>query len=215
MTAKGQRYILLTAVILSLIAGCSLPGPQQSTAKRTYLLQGIQEPDPAGAAVSRSCVILRISTPGSAPGFMTSRMAYTNTPQRLDYFAYHEWVDTPARMLASLIEGRLDSAGMFAAVVSGSSDVRADFRLDSEVTRLLQDFDAEGSKVILKVKVNLINVATRSLLSSQSFSYAETSNGSNPEAGVAAANHAAERFLVDLMGFVAESIGPLDCSQPD
>jgi len=209
------RGTLLIAVIVSLTAGCSLPGPQQSPAKQTYLLQGNQESHLAHAAISRSCVTLRISTPGSAPGFATARMAYTKEPPRLDYFAYHEWVDTPARMIASMIEARLDFSGMFGAVVSGSSEVRADFRLDSDVIRLLQDFDAQGSTVILKIKVNLIDVSKRSLLSSQVFSYAETSMAANPEAGVVAANHAAEYFLGDLMEFLSESMEPIDCSRVD
>ena len=121
-------------------------------------------------------------------------------------------LDTPAKMIASMIEARLDSTRMFGAVLSGSSEVKADLRLDSEVTGLLQDFTDGDSKVILKIKVNLIDVSDRSLLSSRSFSYAETSNGANPEAGVAAANHAAERFLIDLVKFIAESVEHIDCS---
>lgn len=204
------RYTLLIAIIVSLIAGCGLPRPQQSTVKRTYLLQGNQAAA-APAAVSRPCVTLRITAPGSAPGFMTSRMAYTKEPQRLDYFAYHEWVDTPARMIASMIEHRIDHSGMFGAVVSGSSDVRADLRLDSELTGPLHDFNAGRSDVVLKIKARLIDISSRSLLSSRTFSYVETSNGANPGAGVAAANRAAERFVVDLVGHLSESVQHIEC----
>ncbi len=201
------------AVLVSLIlcTGCSLPGPQQSTAKRAYMLQGDLDATLAQAPVSKSCVTLRIGRVGSAPGFMTNRMAYTKEPQRLDYFAHHEWVDTPAKMIASAIEARLDSTRMFGAVLSGSSEVKTDFRLDADVIGLLQDFDVGNSNVILKVKVNLVDVSNRKLLNSRSFGYIETANGANPEAGVIAANYAVERFLIDLVNFLAESVEYVDC----
>ena len=85
--------------------------------------------------------------------------------------------------------------------------MRAEFRLDSEVMGLLQDFDAADSKVIFEIKVNLVDVLNRTLVNSQSFGYVQPANGENPEAGIAAANHALERFLVDLRKLLAEFFG--------
>ncbi len=143
---------------------------------------------------------------------MTSRMAYTTEPRRLEYFAYHDWVDTPAKMISTMIESRLEHVGMFGAIVSGSPDIRTDYRLDSELQRLLQVFDTGGSRTILTIKVNLISVPDHSLLNSKTFDYVEPASGANPESGVAAASRAAERFLVDLAAFVSESVEQFDCS---
>jgi ABC-type uncharacterized transport system auxiliary subunit len=139
-------------------------------------------------------------------------MAYLQSPRHIEYFSYHEWIDTPAKMIASMIESRLDGLDMFGAVLSGSPDVRADFRLDSEVKSLLQEFDANTSRIDLTIKVSLVDLSRRSLLNSKTFTYEEATADGNPEAGVAAANRAAERFLVDLSGFLAESTAAVECA---
>lgn len=139
-------------------------------------------------------------------------MAYTTEPPRLDFFAYHEWVDTPARMTAAMMEARLDSSALLGVIVSGSSDIRTDLRLDSEIKSLQQDFSGVSSTLHLAIKASLVDVSSRSLLGSKTFSYEEVVNGENAEAGVAAANRAADRFLADLTTFVAESIARFDCS---
>jgi len=197
ITRSKNSFFLLVAASVLLIASCSLPGPSGRPAKQTYVLQG--------------CASLRVSLPGSAPGINTVRMAYTTEPNRLDYFAYNEWVATPARMIASMMESRLDALGFFSTVVLGSSDIKTDFRLDSEVQVLQQDFAKGISTVNLTIKVTLIEVASRSLLNSKTFSYREPADGENAEAGVAAANRAAEHFLVDITAFLSASINPAFC----
>ena len=211
ITQRKNSFFLLVAASVLLIASCSLPGPSQRPAKQTYVLQGGPVSQPSEAMTSKPCASLRVSLPGSAPGINTVRMAYTTEPNRLDYFAYNEWVATPARMIASMMESRLDALGLFSAVVLGSSDIKTDFRLDSEVQALQQDFTKGTSTVTLSIKVALVEVANRSLLNSKTFSYREPADGENAEAGVAAANRAAEHFLVDLTAFLSASINPAFC----
>jgi ABC-type uncharacterized transport system auxiliary subunit len=211
ITRSKNNFFLLVAIGVLLIAACSLPGPSQRPAKQTYVLQGGPVSQPREAMISKPCASLRISLPGSAPGINTVRMAYTTELNRLDYFAYNEWVATPARMIASMMESRIDALGLFSAAILGSSDIKTDFRLDSEVRVLQQDFANGTSTVTLTIKVTLIEVANRSLLNSKTFSYREPADGENAEAGVAAANRAAKHFLVDLTAFLSESINPAFC----
>ena len=98
-----------------------------------------------------------------------------------------------------MIEAHLDSTRMFGAVLSSSPEVKAEFRLDSEVMGRLQDFDAGDSKVMFRIKVNLVDVSNRTLVNSKSFDYVQPANGANPEAGISATKHAVER---------------MDCSRP-
>ena len=204
---------LLPTVLICLLAGCSLPGTKPALAKQAYLLQGDGTHGVPAAGKAKPCLSLRVSTPASAPGFGTTRMAYVVESPRLDYFAYHEWADTPAKMTAAIIGGRLDASGLFGAVLTGSADVRTDLRLDSELIRLRQMIDGASSAVELVIKVGLIDVSSRSLLAAKTFSYTEAAAGANPPAGVAAANRAADRFLTDLINFVADSIAAIDCPQ--
>ena len=201
--------------LLPVLNACSLPGREQAPSPQTYVLQASQAVKASAPAAARKCLSIRVSTPRTAPGFATSRMAYTEQADRLDYFAYHEWVDTPARMLAHLEAQGLDASGLFGAVLSGSPEIRTDLRLDSELTRLLQEFTGSGNALALDIKVTLVDVKSRSLLGSKRFSYSQATSKANPEAGVAAANQAIDAFLADLLAFLEESIAPIACaSQP-
>ena len=201
--------------LLPALNACSLPGREQAPSPQTYVLQASQAVKASAPAAARKCLSIRVSSPATAPGFTTSRMAYTEQADRLDYFAYHEWVDTPARMLAHLVAQGLDASGLFGAVLSGSPEISTDLRLDSELIRLLQVFADSGNTLALDIKVTLVDVKSRSLLRSKTFSYSQAVSKTNPEAGVAAANRASDAFLVDLLAFLEESIAPIACaSQP-
>lgn len=206
-----NSLFLFIAVSVMLTAACSLPGASKSTEKQAFVLRGEPFAPPPAAVTSRPCLSLRVSLPESAPGINTVRMAYSSEPNQLDYYAYNEWVATPARMLASLVETRLDASGLFRAVISGSSDIRTDLRMDWEVLSLQQDFSNGSSSVSLSVKVNVIDVAQRFLLESKTFSYRVPGAGENAEAGVGAANHAAEQFLGDLIRTLSATIKAVEC----
>jgi ABC-type uncharacterized transport system auxiliary subunit len=137
-------------------------------------------------------------------------MAYSTEPNRLDYFAYHEWIAPPAKMIASSMESRLQAAGLFSVVLVDSPDIRTDLRLDSEAQVLQQDFTGDGSTLNFTTRVNLVEVETRTLLGSETFSYREPA-GENAEAGVLAANRAANLFLDDLTAFLAAAIEKIEC----
>lgn len=209
---RRWRRLSFVAAVAVLLAGCAFPGPPERPEVRTFLLQG--EPA-ASASATRSwpCVTLRIGSAGSAPGFHTSRMAYSSAPLQLDYFAWNSWTDTPANMIAALIETRLDRTGMLGAVVSGSSDVRTDFRLDLDGVELLQVFDDGSSEVRLRVKARIIDLSSHTLAASRTFVYTEDGVAANPAAGAAAANRLAGRLLGDVEEFIAGALEQVACTK--
>jgi ABC-type uncharacterized transport system auxiliary subunit len=113
-------------------------------------------------------------------------------------------------MIASSMESRLQAARLFSVVLVDSPDIRTGLRLDSEVQVLQQDFTGNGDTLNLSIRVNLVEVATRTLLGSETFSYREPA-GENAEAGVLAANRAANLFLDDLTAFLAAAIEKIEC----
>ncbi len=207
--------LVLPVTLLLFMSGCGLfggmPGASKTIARQAYVLQGDGISGAVDVAAARSCLSLRVSATASAPGYGTTRMAYTTQPPRLDYFAHHEWADLPARMLAALMETRLDASSLLGTVLTGSSDIRTDLRLDSELKSLRQDFTGDQSTLALEIKITLVDVSGRSLLNTKTFSYTEASDGSGPEAGARAANRAVDRFLAELTVFVADSIAGFDC----
>ena len=71
-----------------------------------------RSPMPAATAPT-----LIVSTPRAAAGFDTRRIVYLRQAHELEAFAYHEWVDTPALMLAPLIAQAIERSGAFRAVL--------------------------------------------------------------------------------------------------
>jgi len=207
------KFSVVMVLLFLAMSGCSMASKTTIPAKKTYALLAPATAGDWGDSASKQCLSLRVAVPAAVPGFATARMAYTTEPPRLDYFAYHEWVAPPARMIAPMMEAWLDDSKLFEAVVFGSADIRTDLRLDSEIVRLSQDFNGSASTLTLVIRVKLVDVSNRALLDAKTFSYAEPVTGANPEAGAKAANRAASQFLGDLVAFVAESIARLDCPQ--
>lgn len=200
--------ILLTSGSL---AGCSLPGPQDRPATATYLLQADASEVAAGG--SAGCLTLQVAAVRAAPGYATSRMAYTNEPPRLDYFAYHRWADRPSRLLETVIRARIEESQLVRAVLPATSNVEPDLRLQTELRQLRQDFTSGQSHVLLEVQASLIDAGERRLLDSRQFDYSETASAENPVAGAIAANIAVNRLLDDLAEFLHESIAGIDCPE--
>jgi cholesterol transport system auxiliary component len=123
----------------------------------------------------------------------------------LQYFSQSEWVDTPARMLAPLLVSALQSSGAFKAVVSMPSGATGAFRLDTEIVRLQQDFDAAGgSTVRFTLRATLLDNLSRKVRGTREFE-ASVAAGSDAYSGVVAANAAVHTVLADLTKFAAES----------
>ena len=211
MRKHGQtaRFVLFSmAALLLLMTACSLPGKSPKKPSHFYLLQGGGYTSATTECLPKPCPSLRISTPVAAPGYDTTRIAYVTEPPRLDYFAHHLWVDPPARMLATAMEVRLDASGLFGAVLSQTSGVDTNLRLDTELLRLQQVFSGNSSSVELVVKVVLVDLERREWLVSHTFEYEEIAAGANPAAGVDAAERAVTRFLNDLTEFLAAAMRP-------
>lgn len=209
----SNRCCILLLIALALCTGgCSLPGKPSAAARQTYLLHDNGAPVAAADTQARQCLSLRVGAPASAPGYGTIRMVYVEQPPRLDYFAYHEWADTPARMIQAVMESRLTTSGLFGVVVSGSTDVRTALRLDAELQKMHQDFTGAASSVVFAIKVGLVEMSSRSLLASRTFTYTESAAGADPASGAQAADRAVQQFLADLTAFVAEAISAHDCA---
>lgn len=209
--AVGLLGLALTASVVSL-AGCGaslLPKPAQPPAR--FTLDG---PDaaagPGKAAAQRAPAVgapaLVVAVPRAAPGFDSTRMVYLRRAQELEAFAFHEWVDTPARMLAPLLVRSLQGSGAFSAVLLAPSAATSALRLETELIRLQQDFGSRPSQVRLTLRAVLMDTITRQVIAWREFDETVPAATDDPVAGVAAAHQATQRVLVALSTFCADQI---------
>lgn len=198
---------LAAALSLLLAGGCGalkVPPPSNvyslSSAGSAAMLPGRSRTPPAAATLT-----LTVSPPHAAAGFDSPRMMYTRRPGQLEYFAYNEWVDTPARMLAPLLVTAIENSGTFRAVVQMPTGALGDLRLDTEIVHLQQDFLAVPSQARFSLRAYLVDSATRRIIATREFDASVPAASENPGGGAAAAQRAAQTVLAQIAAFCTEA----------
>ena len=189
----------MSLIGLVLLAACVGPqGKQADTA--TYLLNATL---PAKSVSAKSVLTLLVTPTRAHPGFDTPRMAYVREANRIEYYAYHRWVETPARMLTPLIAQALESSGAFGAVVQSPASVRANLRLDTELVSLVQDFTQQPSRVRLALRAQLVDAGSGAVIATRTFEAQVSATAEAAQGGAAAANRATLEILSKLSDWCA------------
>lgn len=205
----GRRHRTAPLLALALLAGgCSGLLPKPATPPNRYTLDvGPTVPPPAlaevrseGRAEGRTLVV---ALPAASPGFDSPRMVYLQAPQVLQAFAFHEWIDTPSRMLAPMLVRALQASGAFRVVLQAPSGAVGAWRLETESLRLQHDFGSRPSQVRLTLRAVLVDSATREPLAWREFDLSVPAATEDPAGGAAAAALAAQRVSVAVTEFAA------------
>ena len=193
-TRTGAASRAVAVLAISVLSGCGaslLPKPPPAAARYTLAAA-------ATATAAANAPVLLVALPSAAAGYDSARMLYQRQPQQLEAFAFHEWVEPPARLLAPLLVQALQATGAYRAVLMAPSAGTGALRLETEVLRLQHDFSAQPSTVRLTLRAALIDAATRRVLATQVFDASQPAARDDPVAGVAAAQQATLRVLDEL-----------------
>jgi len=145
-----------------------------------------------------------VEQPRAAPGYGTRDMAYTRRIHEVEYFAHHQWLDTPSAMLAPLLVRALRDSGRFSAVTPASSSAVSDLRLETELVRLEQDFATVPSQVHLTLRVVLLDMPSRRVLGWREFDVRAPAKSDDAFGGASAANQLVQQLLPKVAAFCAE-----------
>ena len=146
-----------------------------------------------------------VAPPRAAAGFDTRGIVYLRQPHAVEVYAYSQWVDTPAQMLAPLIAHALERTGAFAVVLRAPTAANADLRLDTELLRLQHDFGASPSRVRLTLRAVLVEQASRRALAWREFDASVAAPTEDAYGGVRAANQAVAALLAEMAAFVVQA----------
>ncbi len=197
--------VALALAALLALGGCSATlWPKPEPLPALYTLDSGAPVPALPAQVEAVHPILAVTTPSAAPGFDTTSIVYQRRPQQLEHFATARWVEPPAQMLAPLIVDALQRSGAFAAAVPADAGTLADLRLDTELVRLQQQFDAPPSRVRLTLRAMLVDVPHRRVLATGEFDRVVDATSDDPYGGVVAAQRAVQLVLDDLASFAAQ-----------
>ena len=211
--------VIAVPIALTLTAGCEALRPKATPQSSFYTLDRAMMEAPS-AAVSGSTGSLRTPTlivdpPHAAAGFDSSRIVYTREAHRLEYFAYSEWVDTPARMLPPIMAAAIAHGGVVRTVVLAPSVASGDLRLDSEIIRLQQDFGFQPSRVRFTLRATIVDESTHKVIAGSEFDQTVAAVTDDPYGGVVAANAAVKSAMEDLATFCAEAAQTWRASHTD
>jgi len=204
MLSSNQRIragFILTALLLLSACSPSLLITQTPPVNR-YLLEWNDAPSASTDGYNAQGPSIRLSPIITAAGFGSVQIIYIRKPYQLESYAYHRWVEPPARMLEPLLVRMLDASGLFSTVVGPNTAVHTDLQLNVELLHLQQVFTDEGSEIQLALNISLVNPASAQLIASHRFSISEPVTKATPYGSVQAANRATARFLSDLRSFL-------------
>lgn len=203
----NQLGVALALGGLTLLAGCGSLLPKPAAPPTLYALDDVTVVAAAQAAASAPTLI--VSTPRATAGFDTRHIVYQRQAHQLDYYAQSQWADTPAQMLAPLLLRALERGGAFRAVLAAPAAAQGDYRLDTELLRLQQDFVTAPSRVRLTLRAVLVNTATRRAVAAREFDVSLPAPSEDAYGGVRAANQAAQQLLAELAAFCDQALGPV------
>ena len=193
-------------LLLTLAGGCGAlrltATPPQSS---FYALDSVKIATPAASPDAATTLI--INPPRASAGFDSPRIIYVRETHKLEYYAYNEWVDTPARMLTPLIIDAVGNSGAFRAVVLASSAATGDLRLDTAILRLQHEFHSQPSRAHFTLRAYIVDNMTRQVLVWREFDESVAATSEDAYGGVVAANRAVQTVLEQLAGFCAEVAG--------
>lgn len=195
-----MKRLLLAACLF--VAGCALPvSPPPAEVTHTLALDArvtVPAPLPAGRT-------LQVMPPSAAPGYTSPAMAYRSSAHELRYFARQRWVDRPARLIEQALADGLAAGG--ASLVSAGSGAQPDYRLLTDLVQLEQDFTGKPSRVRLVLRVQLVDVAARRLLGSDTLRLEQAAASDDAAGGVAAANALLEQAVREVAAFCRRTAG--------
>lgn len=196
------------ALCVMVAAGCSALKPAATPTPPTYYsldaggAAATATPRAAGAAPHT----LVVNDTQAAAGYDSQRILYVRQPHKLEYFAHNEWADPPARMISSLIVGKLEQSGVFRAVVSSPGSASGELRLETEVLRLQQEFTGLPSQVRFALRAYIAEDGTRRVVATRDFEALVPAPSDDPYGGVQAANAAVQNVLEQLTAFCAQTV---------
>jgi cholesterol transport system auxiliary component len=201
------------------VSGCSLLKPTSTPTASFYSLDRGAATPPAKSPASPSSqpgadLTLIISPPSAAAGFDSSRIIYVRQAHKMEYFAQSEWVDPPARMLGPLMASALEKTGVFRAVVLTPGSASGNLRLDTEITRLQQDFRTHPSRVNFVLRAYLVDDKTRDVVAWREFDESLEAGSEDARGGVEAANRVVQKVLEELSVFLTQRVAERKLGAP-
>lgn len=151
-------------------------------------------------------VTLQVTLPEAVSAYQTQQMLYIKKPFQLESFAKNAWKSPPADMIYPLLVESLQQTHYFFAVSSSLYTEETDYRLDTQILSLEQNFLMHPSVLHFSAKVVLVRVSDSRVLGSRIVNLQIPCPSDTPYGGVLAANRAMQQFTSIVTDFAISHI---------
>jgi cholesterol transport system auxiliary component len=153
------------------------------------------------AALPRVTAQLLVDLPQAPTGIDTNRIALSQSPLSLDYYADSEWTDQVPGLVQTLLLASFENSRAITAVDRESVGLRADFVLKTEI----RHFEAVGNgtghppNIWVAMIARLVTMPQREIIAQASFERHVPAAAADVPAVVAAFNAAADAVTRDIV----------------
>jgi cholesterol transport system auxiliary component len=153
---------------------------------------------------------LVVETPIAPAGINTNRIALSQSPITLDYFAGATWTDSAPAMVQTLLVESFENTGRIVAVGRESVGLRADYVLKIE----LREFQAEYASpeappsVHIRIIAKLVRMPVREIVASHMTERKAQAASNTLDSVVAAFDDALGPVLKDIVVWTLTSVPP-------
>ncbi|HCA90286.1 MAG: hypothetical protein CMF38_03015 [Legionellaceae bacterium] len=190
-----MKYFILVLSLLAGLYGCAI----EPSIEHQYDLTRYSATRYTHTTPSKSLLVAVINT---AKAYDSTQMLYVKHPFELAAFAHNSWIAPPADMLKPLLLQSAQYSGYFTAVTANAAAEKTDYRLDTELLALYQDFITKPSTLVLEAKITLADVKHLRILGSKLLKFRFRCPTDTPFGGTLAANNAAHEFTTKTMQFL-------------
>jgi cholesterol transport system auxiliary component len=193
----------ITSLLLTLTFLLSSCTPIKAPVNNSYKLQSYAVHPLSKHKTSLSILV---SQPEAVAGYQTEQMLYVLKPYEITSFAHNAWISAPSSMLFPLIAQSLQKTGYFYAVGAGPYVDKTDYRIDTQLIELQQNFIKKPSVIEMTANATLTHIADARVIASRVFKYRIPCPTNTPYGGVLAANQATREFTANLSSFVVREV---------
>ncbi len=187
-----RKKLLLSTVVSLAMLGCT-----QAPTMKVYSLKV-----PSVQAVASSAYkskVLKVTFPASLREQMSEKMNFSYSDSDYGTYLNSEWSNNMSKLLHGTVIDMLSRSGLFKTVLSDTSTLKENYRLESNIFTFEHQVRGEQSHSVISIQFTLIDADTGRLLKSKRFHYAESTPTVDAKGYAIATNKAFTHLSEDLL----------------
>ncbi len=145
---------------------------------------------------------IKVTYPQSLREQISQKMNFSYSMSDRGTYQNSEWSNNMSKLLQGTLIDVLDKSRLFKAVLSDTTTLKENYRLESNIFAFEHRVRGESSHAIVSIQFTLIDADTGKLVKSKRFSYQEPTPSTDAKGYATATNVIMSRLSSDLVGWL-------------